>query len=518
MDIRPESTQILTWNHSVSCPVTEETFTVTIFLHRSRLITHISSHICALPFSVLHLPQFHSLLSLCNSNVPIGTFKVLLSPSILTFTIDIYTGFSLPTSDLRLYSDLTARVTCAYQSLFQEITTSMAAGEPLNYLQALRNAPHQFEIMQREPSVQRRKQGKGETEGAKVILDTVLDEDRENAVQIALITDSLLSPTSPNRRFAFLLELTDLLSTSNLSLFPPFFLSFPESISVENIGKSITPKEALSYLSPMYRNSCDPCTSHLSSVWATHQISIWQFCCHLADLLITHILHHRIHTPKIHYFLVNSQNQLVAIQNNFTFFRGNYEENRKFVGKIGKIVLELHIRKIAHLNITKSNVVIDDLKRISIIDAYFSPFRIKSLQEAYKNASFCAEIDSISPEIAEIMLIKDEIISGNQSKIGHLFELYEKLDREAADCYSFGTFLYKTYQFSDQMQRFSLSEAELKLKRVILEDLRPCLDPGFESQRPRLADLIYRCWGEPRTRPTMQEIVRTLEGGLAEVS
>lgn len=494
--------------HTFRCTFTEEMCTVSLLAYEHRTVLHIYSILSTIPESVRKCQAWKVLLFLCNTQAIAGSFKVKDTEQVI-FEACIAGYQQLSPAQIHTHCDyISKQVYCFHGPISSFINTTASGAHP-NPDRTLHEAMDNLKNVDKSPELQLPSDNPSISLGANVVLAALLRRPAADSEDVALVVDAILHDNSEARGLAFVLEVSNLLKMSDSSLeIPELWLERELDCTnlrgkyVDFIRKSFNSQKILDLLQFRFLNASNSKEKYFSVIWAQGTLSFWQLCCSLSEMYISVVLSDRPNLPKTISLAANSQGQLIAClsaRNPCT------EVTWKSIKETVKILLELSMRRLSHMNLRLSTIKTDSRKRICLVNGYFSEYRIPAFSHAASDPLFCQEIDFVPPEIGQIMLIKDDLIRGDTSKISDLQTFYSFPPDQRADSYSFGTLLYYSF-ISPILPPLSPIEAESRLRRVISDDVRPIIPSDIEYQQPQLADLIYRCWGERHTRPSISSL------------
>ena len=495
--------------HTFRSIFTEETYTVSLLAYEHRAILHIYSVLSTLPEIARRCQAWKELQMLCNAQAIAGAFKVKDTDQVVFETC--ITGFDkLSSAQIHTHCDYISKQVYSFQGPISSFINSMASGTPLNPGRILLEAMDNLKHIDESPELQLPNDNSSMSLGANVVLTALLRRSSADSEEVALVVDAILHDSSETRALAFALEVSNLLKRSDFSReIPGFWLereldcAYLRTKYVDLIQKSFISQKILDLLQFRFLNISNSNEKHSKVIWAQETISFWQLCCNLSEMYVSVVLSDRANLPKTLSLAKDKPGKLIA------FLSATNPcldiTSRKTIKETIKVLLELNMRRVSHMNLRLSTIKADSRKRISLTDGYFSEFRIPAFSQAACDPLFCQEIDFVSPEIGQIMLIKDDLIHGDSAKISDLQALYTFPPDQRADSYSFGTLLYYSL-ISPVLPRLSPIEAESRLRRVISDDMRPIIPNDIEQKQPQLADLINRCWGERHTRPSISSL------------
>jgi hypothetical protein len=495
--------------HTFKYALTEEMYTVSLLAYERRAILHIYTILSTLSLSERRCDGWRALQMLCNAQATAGSFKVTDTDQVI-FEYCI-TGFDkLSAAQIHTHCDYISKQIHCFKGPICSFIDSMTSGGHPNPARTLLEAMDNLKHIDQSPELQLPNDNSSLSLGANVVLTALLNRSSADSEDVALVVDAVLHDNSVSRALAFALEVSNLLKMADFSReIPGFWLereldgAFLQEKYVDFIVKSFKSQKILDLLQNRFLNISNCKEKHSKVIWAQETISFWQLCCNLSEMYISVVLSDRANIPKTISLAKDKQGQLIAL---LSATNPCLEiTSRKTIKEAIKLLLELNMRRLSHMNFRLSTIKTDSRKRICLTNGYYSVYRIPAFSQAASDPLFCQEIDFIPPEIGQIMLIKDDLIHGDSAKISDLQALYTFPPDQRADSYSFGTFLYYSL-ISPILPRLSPIETESRLRRAIFDEVRPIIPNDIEYQQPQLADLINRCWGEKHTRPSISSL------------
>ena len=496
-------------NHTFYDSINEKTLTVPLFAHESNAKIHIYSAICTVPSDVHKSKAWKSLLALCNeaSN---GVFKVKDNFQAVFEISSVAFPTKLTETHLNALCDYASRVTHCYTAPIVSFIKAMAAGLCPNPKAVLLEANFSLKYINSAPEMPLCDRKGSMSLGANFVLSVLLNPSEADSEAIALVVDAILQDNSNSRELALFLEVSHWLNFTNslentqkLEIGPN-----PDAFSAykKYVDLMFSSQEVLNLLQNRLSILPNRTEKYTNVIWTADAIPFWRLCCNLAEMYVGIMLFDRANVPKTVAILRNKRGELIGLQNPVQIDYDLLKNRKSALKEVIKLLQELNMRRISHLNLRLSTLKVDLRNRICLTEGYFSPFRIPPFSQAARDPLFCQEIDFIPPEIGQIMLAKDALLNGDSGKISDLQGLYRKPPDEKADSFSFGTLLY-VHLLSPSLPHLSPLEAEGRLRRGILEAVRPIVPPEVEFQQPKLVDLMHRCWGERHTRPSISALL-----------
>jgi len=490
-------------NHTFWDSFNEKTLTAALFAKESNAKLHIYAEICTVPSSVHKSEAWKGLLALCNeaSN---GVFKVQDNFRAVFEVSSVAFPTKLTEIHLNALCDYASKVAHCYTDPIVSFIKAMAAGRCPNPKAVLLEANFSLKYINSAPEIPICDRKGSMSLGANFVLSVLLNPSEADSEAIALVVDAILQDNSNSRELALFLEVSHWLNFSNslentqkLEIGPD-----PDAFSAykKYVDLMFSSQEVLNLLRNQLSILPNRTEKYTNVIWTADAIPFWRLCCNLAEMYVGIMLFDRANVPKTVAILRNWKGELIELQNPVQIDYNILKNRKSALKEVIKLLQELNMRRISHLNLRLSTLQVDLRNRICLTEGYFSPFRIPPFSQAARDPLFCQEIDFIPPEIGQIMLAKDALLNGDSGKISDLQGLYRKPPDEKADSFSFGTLLY-VHLLSPSLPHLSPLEAEGRLRRGILEAVRPIVPPEVEFQQPKLVDLMHRCWGKDTHDP-----------------
>ena len=244
---------------------------------------------------------------------------------------------------------------------------------------------------------------------------------------------------------------------------------------------------------------------------------LWTVCKRLVTCTIHKFLLSAEYCIEIIGFYITSQDFYVVKERlpSLYEFRGSLDTGKKSLElllKLAGYLCLLHSKQVAYLQLTPFNVKVMSSGTPKLDNITLAPLFLETTLDQME----LMEMYYTAPEVFRYMEAKQRWMNGGEN----MSEKRITSVTSAADVYSFGMVMYWLLLLTASEQCPCISQTPVESKETLLDLIikqkrRPIITHVYETQEPRLSDLMYQCWGPRQTRPSMKVVHEALSFALS---